>query len=98
MCWRKSRRSMVMQSGDLRARSDCADHAVSADFAGRRQGGTRCARHVISHKDDLDPPGERMLSAYIKEKFGHEFVFRDRLSDRGAGVLPYATRIVPISL
>ena len=30
---------------------------------------------MISHKDDLDPPGERMLSAYIKEKFGHEFVF-----------------------
>lgn len=31
--------------------------------------------HVISHKDDLDPEGERMLSDYILEKFGHEFVF-----------------------
>lgn len=31
--------------------------------------------HVISHKEDLDPPGERILSAHIKEKFGHEFVF-----------------------
>lgn len=31
--------------------------------------------HVISHKEDLDPPGERMLSAYIKERYGHEFVF-----------------------
>lgn len=31
--------------------------------------------HVISHKEDLDPSGERMLSAYIKERYGHEFVF-----------------------
>jgi aspartyl-tRNA synthetase len=31
--------------------------------------------HVISHKEDLDPQGERMLSAYIKERYGHEFVF-----------------------
>lgn len=31
--------------------------------------------HTISHKEDLDPQGERMLSAYIKEQFGHEFVF-----------------------
>lgn len=31
--------------------------------------------HVISHKADLDPQGERMLSAYIKERYGHEFVF-----------------------
>lgn len=31
--------------------------------------------HVIGHKDDLDPQGERMLAAYVKEKFGHEFVF-----------------------
>jgi aspartyl-tRNA synthetase len=31
--------------------------------------------HVIGHKDDLDPPGERMLSAYVQEKYGHEFVF-----------------------
>lgn len=31
--------------------------------------------HIISHKEDLDPPGERKLAAYIQEKFGHEFVF-----------------------
>lgn len=31
--------------------------------------------HVISHKEDLDPEGERMLSAHIKERYGHEFVF-----------------------
>jgi len=31
--------------------------------------------HVISHKEDLDPRGERILSAYIKEQYGHEFVF-----------------------
>ena len=31
--------------------------------------------HIIDHKADLDPPGERMLSEYIKEQFGHEFVF-----------------------
>lgn len=31
--------------------------------------------HTIDHKADLDPPGERMLSEYIKEKFGHDFVF-----------------------
>lgn len=31
--------------------------------------------HIISHKADLDPQGERLLSAYIKERFGHEFVF-----------------------
>lgn len=31
--------------------------------------------HVIDHKADLDPEGERRLSAYIAERFGHEFVF-----------------------
>jgi aspartyl-tRNA synthetase len=31
--------------------------------------------HVIEHKADLDPPGERMLAEYIQEQFGHEFVF-----------------------
>jgi aspartyl-tRNA synthetase len=31
--------------------------------------------HEISHKADLDPQGERMLSEYIKEYYGHEFVF-----------------------
>jgi aspartyl-tRNA synthetase len=31
--------------------------------------------HVITEKADLDPEGERMLSRYIAENFGHEFVF-----------------------
>ena len=31
--------------------------------------------HEIPHKEDLDPEGERMLSTYIAEKYGHEFVF-----------------------
>ncbi|MBU2545280.1 aspartate--tRNA(Asn) ligase [Patescibacteria group bacterium] len=31
--------------------------------------------HEISHKADLDPQGERMLSEHIKERYGHEFVF-----------------------
>lgn len=31
--------------------------------------------HKIAHKADLDPAGERLLSDFIKEKFGHEFVF-----------------------
>jgi len=31
--------------------------------------------HIISHKEDLDPEGERMLARYIFEQRGHEFVF-----------------------
>jgi len=31
--------------------------------------------HVISHKADLDPQGERLLAKYAQEKFGHEFIF-----------------------
>lgn len=31
--------------------------------------------HYISHKADLDPAGERLLSEYILERYGHEFVF-----------------------
>lgn len=31
--------------------------------------------HVIAHKEDLDPPGERGLAEYIREQCGHEFVF-----------------------
>ncbi|MDR1805428.1 MAG: aspartate--tRNA(Asn) ligase [Clostridium sp.] len=31
--------------------------------------------HIIGHKADLDPEGERLLSKLIKEKYGHEFVF-----------------------
>jgi len=42
--------------------------------------------HVITHKADLDPPGERMLSEYIKEKYGHEFVF---VTDYPVSVRPF---------
>ncbi len=31
--------------------------------------------HVINHKEDLDPQGERLLSDYVAKKYGHEFVF-----------------------
>lgn len=31
--------------------------------------------HVIAHKADLDPAGERLLSQHIKETTGHDFVF-----------------------
>jgi len=31
--------------------------------------------HTIPHKADLDPEGERELAKYVKERFGHEFVF-----------------------
>jgi aspartyl-tRNA synthetase len=31
--------------------------------------------HVISHKEDLDPEGERLIARYIAEQVGHEFVF-----------------------
>jgi aspartyl-tRNA synthetase len=31
--------------------------------------------HEIMHKSDLDPEGERQICAYIRKKFGHEFVW-----------------------
>ena len=31
--------------------------------------------HTIAHKNDLDPEGERKISAYVKEKYHHQFVF-----------------------
>lgn len=42
--------------------------------------------HIIDHKDDLDPPGERMLSKYVHEQYGHEFVF---VTDYPATVRPF---------
>lgn len=42
--------------------------------------------HKIAHKADLDPPGERMLSEYIKKRFGHEFVF---VTDYPTSVRPF---------
>jgi nondiscriminating aspartyl-tRNA synthetase len=31
--------------------------------------------HIIAHKDDLDPAGERLLSRYAMQHYGHEFIF-----------------------
>src|SRR4051794_17431403 len=36
--------------------------------------------------DDMDPEGERQISAYVKETFDHEFVF---LTDYAASIRPY---------
>jgi len=36
--------------------------------------------------DDMDPEGERQISAYVKEKYGHEFVF---LTDYASSIRPY---------
>ncbi|WP_374008734.1 aspartate--tRNA(Asn) ligase [Leifsonia sp. LS-T14] len=36
--------------------------------------------------DDMDPEGERQISAYVKETFGHEFVF---LTDYASSIRPY---------
>lgn len=39
--------------------------------------------HVIAHKTDLDPAGERLLYQHIKDTTGHDFVF---VTDYPAGV------------
>lgn len=31
--------------------------------------------HIIDHKDDLDPEGERLIGEYVKQTFNHDFVF-----------------------
>nr|WP_022884680.1 aspartate--tRNA(Asn) ligase [Glaciibacter superstes] len=36
--------------------------------------------------DDMDPEGERQISAYVAEKFGHEFVF---LTDYASSIRPF---------
>jgi aspartyl-tRNA synthetase len=36
--------------------------------------------------DDMDPEGERRISAYVLEKYGHEFVF---LTDYASSIRPY---------
>lgn len=39
--------------------------------------------------DDMDPEGERRISEYVKEKFGHEFVF---LTDYASSIRPFYHR------
>lgn len=41
---------------------------------------------VPRHDDDMDPEGERQISAYVKETYGHEFVF---LTDYASSIRPY---------
>lgn len=41
---------------------------------------------VPREDDDMDPEGERQISAYVKEAYGHEFVF---LTDYAATIRPY---------
>jgi nondiscriminating aspartyl-tRNA synthetase len=36
--------------------------------------------------DDMDPEGERQIAAYVKEEFGHEFVF---LTDYASSIRPF---------
>lgn len=41
---------------------------------------------VPRHDDDMDPEGERQISAYVKETYGHEFVF---LTDYASSIRPF---------
>jgi aspartyl-tRNA synthetase len=41
---------------------------------------------VPRHDDDMDPEGERQISAYVAETFGHEFVF---LTDYASSIRPF---------
>lgn len=43
--------------------------------------------HIIDRNDDdLDPEGERQISAYAKETYGHEFVF---ITDYASSIRPF---------
>ena len=41
---------------------------------------------IPRHDDDMDPEGERQISGYVKEQFGHEFVF---LTDYASSIRPF---------
>ena len=41
---------------------------------------------VPRHDDDMDPEGERQIAAYVKEQFGHDFVF---LTDYASSIRPF---------
>lgn len=41
---------------------------------------------VPRHDDDMDPEGERQIAAYVREKFGHDFVF---LTDYASSIRPF---------
>ncbi len=44
---------------------------------------------VPRHDADMDPEGERRISEYVKEQYGHEFVF---LTDYASSIRPYYHR------
>src|SRR5512133_2663851 len=44
------------------------------------------AYEVPREDDDMDPEGERQISAYVKETYGHEFVF---LTDYASSIRPF---------
>ena len=41
---------------------------------------------IPRHDDDMDPEGERRISSYVLEEFGHEFVF---LTDYASSIRPF---------
>ncbi|TQL44978.1 aspartyl-tRNA synthetase [Homoserinimonas aerilata] len=41
---------------------------------------------VPRHDDDMDPEGERQIAAYVKETYGHDFVF---LTDYASSIRPF---------
>ena len=41
---------------------------------------------VPRHDDDMDPEGERQISAYVQETYGHQFVF---LTDYASSIRPF---------
>ncbi|HXD62232.1 MAG TPA: aspartate--tRNA(Asn) ligase [Lacisediminihabitans sp.] len=41
---------------------------------------------VPRHDDDMDPEGERQIAAFVKEQFGHDFVF---LTDYASSIRPF---------
>ncbi|MDQ1553973.1 MAG: hypothetical protein QOK46_1051 [Microbacteriaceae bacterium] len=41
---------------------------------------------VPRHDDDMDPEGERQIAAYVRETFGHDFVF---LTDYASSIRPF---------
>ena len=46
--------------------------------------------YVVPRNDaDMDPEGERQIAAYVKEQFGHEFVF---LTDYASSIRPFYHR------
>jgi len=46
--------------------------------------------YVVPRQDaDMDPEGERQIAAYVKEEFGHEFVF---LTDYASSIRPFYHR------